>query len=102
MGLVKNPEWRIVENSGHVNDQLCESYPSYLVLPAAISLHDMKNCVAFRSKQRLPVLTYIHRETQAGLIRSSQTLSTSGSRNLLSDVNLLNLYRSSGLFNQLR
>jgi hypothetical protein len=102
LGLVKNPEWKIVENSGHVNDQLCETYPNYLVLPAGVSQPDLANCTAFRSKQRLPTVTYIHRETQTCLTRSSQTLSTSGSKNLQADVNLLNLYRSSGLFNQLR
>jgi hypothetical protein len=102
LGLVKNPEWKIIENSGHVNDQLCETYPSYLVLPVEMTTEDIKKCTAFRSKQRLPTVTYVHKQTQACLTRSSQTLSTSGSKNLQSDVKLLNLYRSSGHYNQMR
>ena len=102
LGLVKNPEWKIIDNSGHITNQLCETYPNYLVLPANISDEELNNCAAFRSKQRLPVVTYMHRPTQACLTRSSQTLSTSGSKNLQADVKLLNLYRSSGLFNELR
>lgn len=102
LGLLKNPDWKVVDNSGDNGDQVCETYPSYLVLPAALSQQDLLNCTAFRSKQRLPAVTYVHRATQACLTRSSQTLSTSGSKNLHSDVKLLNMYRSSGLFNQLR
>mmetsp|Transcript_1686 Transcript_1686/g.3145 ORF Transcript_1686/g.3145 Transcript_1686/m.3145 type:complete len:1001 (-) Transcript_1686:1399-4401(-) len=102
LGFVNDPEWKIVENSGHITEQLCESYPSYLVLPAMLKKEDLLNCIAFRSKHRLPVVTYVHRATRACLTRSAQTLSTSGSKNLQSDVNLLNMYRTSGWFNELR
>ena len=101
-GIVKNPEWRIVDNSGYVDEVICDTYPAYIVVPASFSKVDLKNCLAFRSKNRLPALTYIHKETQACLTRSSQTLSSSGSKNLQADVDLLNRFRISGLFNQLR
>ncbi|XP_076066338.1 phosphatidylinositol-3-phosphate phosphatase isoform X2 [Oratosquilla oratoria] len=67
-----NESWRITR----INEQyeLCESYPAVWAVPSAASDDDLKAVVAFRSRGRIPVLSWIHPESQATITRCSQPL----------------------------
>jgi len=59
-----NLEWRI-----------CPTYPSLMMVPATATSALVVGSAKFRSKGRLPVLTYYHSATGAALVRCSQPLS---------------------------
>lgn len=59
-----------------INDkyELCDTYPAVLAIPSAASDEDLKSVAAFRSRGRIPVLSWLHKESQAALVRCSQPL----------------------------
>ncbi|XP_053271941.1 myotubularin-related protein 1a isoform X1 [Pleuronectes platessa] len=67
-----NESWTISKiNSNH---ELCDTYPSILVIPTNITDEDIKRVALFRAKHRIPVLSWIHPESQATIVRCSQPL----------------------------
>ena len=54
--------------------QICETYPRILVVPTAITDNTLKFAYKFRSKGRLPVLTYLHPVNNCTITRSSQPM----------------------------
>ncbi|KAI1903163.1 hypothetical protein AGOR_G00024380 [Albula goreensis] len=69
---IPNESWRITK----VNDQyeLCDTYPATLVVPVNIPDEELKRVAAFRAKGRIPVLSWIHPESQATVTRCSQPM----------------------------
>ncbi|KAJ3588972.1 hypothetical protein NHX12_009824 [Muraenolepis orangiensis] len=69
---IPNESWRVSK----VNDQyeLCDTYPSSLVVPVNIPDEDIRRVAAFRAKGRIPVLSWIHPESQATVTRCSQPM----------------------------
>lgn len=67
---VPNESWRITR----VNDRydLCDTYPATLVVPVTMSDDELRRIAVFRANGRIPVLSWIHPETQATIIRCSQ------------------------------
>ncbi len=63
---------------------------------------DIVSAAAFRSKNRLPVITYLHRKTGAVLTRSAQPMVGLTQKNCSEDALLLNLYRTKGAYNDVR
>ncbi|ODV88779.1 hypothetical protein CANCADRAFT_32262 [Tortispora caseinolytica NRRL Y-17796] len=64
--------WRLSKiNSDY---KFCETYPSEIVVPATISDSVLKYAAKFRSKNRLPALSYFHRMNKCTITRSSQPL----------------------------
>ena len=53
--------------------QLCDTYPSLLYIPASVSTHVLIGSSKFRSRGRLPALSYLHRGNQVGLASLSIT-----------------------------
>ncbi|KAG3035881.1 Myotubularin-related protein 2 [Phytophthora cactorum] len=73
IGLLSFPEHlRCIDQSPTFT--LCETYPRHLIVPADISDIRLKAAAAFRSHQRLPVVSWIHRSNGATIVRSSQPL----------------------------
>ncbi|CAB1351411.1 unnamed protein product [Coregonus sp. 'balchen'] len=67
-----NESWTISKiNSSY---EVCDTYPALLVIPTSIKDDDLKRVVAFRARHRIPVLSWIHPESQATIVRSSQPL----------------------------
>uniref|UniRef100_A0A9J7YZY4 phosphatidylinositol-3,5-bisphosphate 3-phosphatase n=1 Tax=Cyprinus carpio carpio TaxID=630221 RepID=A0A9J7YZY4_CYPCA len=65
-----NESWIISKvNSSY---ELCETYPALLVLPSNVTEDELKRVAAFRAKRRLPVLSWIHPESQAAIVRCGQ------------------------------
>uniref|UniRef100_A0A6Q2Z0A7 phosphatidylinositol-3,5-bisphosphate 3-phosphatase n=1 Tax=Esox lucius TaxID=8010 RepID=A0A6Q2Z0A7_ESOLU len=67
-----NESWRITKVNDHY--ELCDTYPSTLVVPVNISDEELKRVAAFRAKGRIPVLSWIHPESQATVTRCSQPM----------------------------
>ncbi|XP_053336333.1 myotubularin-related protein 7b [Clarias gariepinus] len=55
--------------------RVCDTYPSELFVPKSASPTVIVGSAKFRSRGRLPVLSYFHRDTSAAVCRSSQPLS---------------------------
>lgn len=75
-----NNKWRIT----FINKkyELCDTYPTVLAVPYKSKEEDLSRVAAFRSRARIPVLSWIHRENQAVIVRCSQPLvGMSGKRN---------------------
>lgn len=64
--------WKISK----INDtySLCDSYPAVWAIPAAATDEDLQASAGFRSRGRLPVLSWIHPESQATITRCAQPL----------------------------
>uniref|UniRef100_A0A3B5LLD5 Phosphatidylinositol-3,5-bisphosphate 3-phosphatase MTMR2 n=1 Tax=Xiphophorus couchianus TaxID=32473 RepID=A0A3B5LLD5_9TELE len=72
LGGIPNESWRITKVNDHF--ELCDTYPSTLVVPVNIPDEDLKRVAAFRAKGRIPVLSWIHPESQATVTRCSQPM----------------------------
>lgn len=64
--------WRVT----HINKDytFCETYPAFLVVPSKISDNVLKYAREFRSRNRIPVLSYLHPVNNCTITRSSQPL----------------------------
>ncbi|XP_019941677.1 phosphatidylinositol-3,5-bisphosphate 3-phosphatase MTMR2 isoform X2 [Paralichthys olivaceus] len=69
---IPNESWRITKINDHY--ELCDTYPSTLAVPVNIPDEELKRVAAFRSKGRIPVLSWIHPESQATVTRCSQPM----------------------------
>uniref|UniRef100_A0A8C4Z4Z7 Myotubularin n=1 Tax=Gadus morhua TaxID=8049 RepID=A0A8C4Z4Z7_GADMO len=75
-----NERWRITFINK--NYELCDTYPTILAVPYRASEEDLRRVAAFRSRGRIPVLSWIQRDNQAAIARCSQPLvGMSGKRN---------------------
>lgn len=61
-------EWELSSANEHFT--ICETYPKQFVVPRRHG--DLAKVAAYRTRSRLPVLSWIHPETGAALLRSSQ------------------------------
>lgn len=64
--------WKITKINE--NYELCDSYPQILAVPAQATDDDLRAVANFRSRGRIPVLSWIHPESQATITRCSQPL----------------------------
>ncbi|KAM4546089.1 phosphatidylinositol-3,5-bisphosphate 3-phosphatase MTMR2 isoform 1-T1 [Odontesthes bonariensis] len=69
---IPNESWRITKVNDHF--ELCDTYPSTLAAPVNIPDEELKRVAAFRAKGRIPVLSWIHPESQATVTRCSQPM----------------------------
>ncbi|KAM6909476.1 phosphatidylinositol-3,5-bisphosphate 3-phosphatase MTMR2-like [Xenentodon cancila] len=67
-----NESWTFSKMNGAY--ELCDTYPSLLVIPTNVTEDNIRRVAAFRAKHRIPVLSWIHPETQATIVRCSQPL----------------------------
>mmetsp|Transcript_16558 Transcript_16558/g.27628 ORF Transcript_16558/g.27628 Transcript_16558/m.27628 type:complete len:862 (-) Transcript_16558:297-2882(-) len=91
-GVLQSGMWRLW--SDHYS--ICPTYPSSYVLPAVMSNTDILEASKFRSKGRLPALTWRNSRTGALMARSAQPMVGVLGHKSLADKFLLNLYRTRG------
>lgn len=75
MGVLQSSDWRI--STINKDFRFCETYPKLLVVPDSISDERLKEIGEFRSKHRIPVVSWIKYDSKtfrAALLRSSQPL----------------------------
>lgn len=67
---VPNECWQITR----INEkyELCDTYPALFAVPASVSDEDLKKVSAFRSRERIPVLSWVHPKNSASITRASQ------------------------------
>ncbi|ESO88450.1 hypothetical protein LOTGIDRAFT_125960 [Lottia gigantea] len=68
-----NKNW--VMSNLNLEYELCDTYSKYIFVPAVASTPVIMGSSKFRSRGRLPALSYLHRENQASISRCSQPLS---------------------------
>lgn len=71
-----NETWRLTR----CNDkyELCDTYPRILAVPALVSDNDLTSIATFRSRGRLPVLSWMHPDSLATVCRCAQPLVSMG------------------------
>lgn len=71
-GLFNNNNFRI----SNINKKysFCKTYPSNFIIPSTISDNTLLHASKFRSKNRIPVLSYYYKQNNRCIIRSSQPL----------------------------
>eukprot|EP00602_Paraphysomonas_sp_CaronLab_P007390 CAMPEP_0185036120 /NCGR_PEP_ID=MMETSP1103-20130426/28615_1 /TAXON_ID=36769 /ORGANISM="Paraphysomonas bandaiensis, Strain Caron Lab Isolate" /LENGTH=899 /DNA_ID=CAMNT_0027573521 /DNA_START=60 /DNA_END=2759 /DNA_ORIENTATION=- len=94
-GVLQSDLWRIWND----NYALADTYPREFILPSMLSMSDITEAAKFRSKARLPALTWRNPRTGAVLCRSSQPMVGVLGHKCLADKYLLNLYRVRGDMN---
>ncbi|XP_036030188.1 myotubularin-related protein 1 isoform X7 [Onychomys torridus] len=67
-----NESWKISRINS--NYEFCDTYPAVIVVPTSVKDDDLSKVAAFRAKGRVPVLSWIHPESQATIMRCSQPL----------------------------
>ncbi|XP_048851808.1 myotubularin-related protein 7b isoform X1 [Brienomyrus brachyistius] len=91
MGL-PNSLWQM--STANREYRVCDTYPGELYVPKSATLPVVLGSARFRSRGRLPVLTYYHRDNSAAICRSSQPLSGFSAR-CLEDEQMLQAISSS-------
>jgi len=92
--LCKDPAWRITDSN--LDYGLCDTYMKVLAVPATVTDEQLHKVKEFRSRARLPALSWRHPETKASLTRCSQPkVGMTGARcvedeQLLWDIMLVN------------
>ncbi|XP_070554043.1 phosphatidylinositol-3,5-bisphosphate 3-phosphatase MTMR6-like isoform X2 [Ptychodera flava] len=71
MGL-PNDTWSLT--SINKDYDICDTYPRKLYVPSSVSTHMLVGSSKFRSRGRLPALSYLHRDNGAAILRCSQPL----------------------------
>lgn len=95
MGALEHPKWRTTDINATY--QFCPSYPNVLIVPASISDECLVNASKYRSKQRLPCLTWIHPLNGATICRSSQPHSGVMRADNVDDTNLIWAIRAAAM-----
>ena len=94
-GVLQSGLWRLWSD----NYTLADTYPLEFVLPAAMGESEVTDAAKYRSKGRLPALTWRNKGNGACLARSSQPMTGLLGNTCLADKLLLNLYRLRGDLN---
>uniref|UniRef100_A0A0A9Y770 phosphatidylinositol-3,5-bisphosphate 3-phosphatase n=3 Tax=Lygus hesperus TaxID=30085 RepID=A0A0A9Y770_LYGHE len=69
---IPNDMWKITKcNESYT---ICDSYPAVWAIPVLTTEEDIRAVAGFRSRGRVPILSWIHPESQATLTRCSQPL----------------------------
>ncbi|KAI8269096.1 hypothetical protein K4K58_003097 [Colletotrichum sp. SAR11_239] len=79
--------WRI----SNINKDytFCDTYPAVLVVPSSISDNVLKYAKDYRSRNRIPALSYIHKVNNCTITRSAQPLSGITRKNNVQDEKLV-------------
>lgn len=91
MGLSDSKKWRFTYLNK--NYTFCETYPNLLVVPNSTSDKELELISEFRSKNRLPVLSWVKPENRnVAIMRSSQPLcGVTGKRSFWDEMYLKNI-----------
>lgn len=68
----RSKAWRFTDINATYS--FCSSYPSHMVVPSRISDTTLNYAAKYRSKERIPALTYLHWANHASITRSSQPM----------------------------
>lgn len=83
--MLKNKDYKFID-----------TYPRFLVIPKEMSKDEIITAAKFRSRNRMPCITYLHKPTGAVLTRSAQPMVGLSLKSCPEDEKLLDLYRCKG------
>jgi hypothetical protein len=66
-------DFKVLDNR---DGRVCPTYPEKIIVPSRVPYDSLLRCSKFRSRSRMPALTYLHRQQNGrfvGLYRSSQS-----------------------------
>ncbi|KAK6499693.1 hypothetical protein TWF481_010054 [Arthrobotrys musiformis] len=87
-------DWRLSNINSNYN--FCDTYPAKLYIPTTISDNTLNYVAKFRSRQRVPVLTYIHNVNNCTLTRCAQPLTGLQKNRSIQDEKLVHaIFKSS-------
>uniref|UniRef100_A0A8C4M8K8 Myotubularin related protein 8 n=1 Tax=Equus asinus asinus TaxID=83772 RepID=A0A8C4M8K8_EQUAS len=72
---IPNRYWTITDANKNYEVILSFTYPPEIVVPKSVTLGTVVGSSKFRSKERVPVLSYLYKENNAAICRCSQPLS---------------------------
>jgi myotubularin-related protein 1/2 len=79
-----NESWRI--SKINQNYKISDTYPSIFAVPTTATDDDLKAVASFRSRGRIPILSWLHPITHAAIVRCSQPLvGVSGRKNQMDE-----------------
>lgn len=96
---LNNIKWK--QTDINKNFEICDSYPQILIVPAAATDDLLREAAAFRSRGRLPVLTWHHPYNGASLTRCSQPLVGLSRSRSKADEELVEIIRKTSNSNQI-
>ena len=83
--LQNNSTFRLMKNN------FCDTYPDYILMPIAAKKQLVIDCAKYRSRSRVPLLSYVFPDNKAPLLRSSQPLTGFRNSESKDDQELLNI-----------
>eukprot|EP00026_Physarum_polycephalum_P009588 Phypoly_transcript_09716.p1 GENE.Phypoly_transcript_09716~~Phypoly_transcript_09716.p1 ORF type:complete len:414 (+),score=31.41 Phypoly_transcript_09716:102-1244(+) len=88
---IPDSSWRITDINSKYS--VCPTYPAHLVVPTSVTDEQLKSVFAFRSRGRIPAITWRHPRTNAVLARCSQPLVGLKRSRCVEDEQLINSIR---------
>ena len=73
----------------NIKYDLSDTYPQVLAVPKAVSDDELREVAKFRSRGRLPVLSWMHPDSQATICRCSQPLVGVSNKRSSADENMV-------------
>ena len=89
---VPNENWKA--SDANEEYRICETYPKWLYVPDSVSNPIVSGSAKFRSKGRLPALSYYYKPNQAAICRCSQPLAGVGKRSEEDEAMLASFLRA--------
>ena len=86
LNLKENKKFVLFQNTDY---KICESYPKQFIIPSYLNEEDIMKCAQYRTKKRLPVLTYFYKKNGCSIWRSSQPKPKFGLKTSEKDAELL-------------
>lgn len=84
---VPNESWRLSRLNAKY--ELSDTYPTLMAVPASVGDEELQEVAKFRSRGRIPVLCWMHPESQASICRCSQPLVGVGNSRSSSDERMV-------------
>lgn len=86
-GVDKNSNWRVTKINKDYS--FCETYPATMAVPSSISDNTLNYAVRYRSKQRIPALSYLHPINNCTITRCAQPMVGFQNKRSIQDEKLL-------------
>uniref|UniRef100_A0A6G3MEM2 Myotubularin-related protein 2 (Trinotate prediction) n=1 Tax=Henneguya salminicola TaxID=69463 RepID=A0A6G3MEM2_HENSL len=90
---IPNDLWRITNSNE--NFSLCPTYPKILAIPKNVTDETLNLIKKFRSKARIPVLSWVHPKNQCSITRCSQPQTGATKRNEDDENYILSIIKAS-------
>ena len=78
-------------NKNIKGDEICKTYPEYVIVPSSISNDELEGSAKFRTKRRFPGLSYYYKKNGTSLWRSAQNKGGITSRSKMDEKMMLKI-----------